>query len=189
MLRPYNSMAVQEMAKANSIGAKAGLKGGSWVGSPKIGLALAAGAPEGAIFEIGALRALDEALDGLDFNDLYFYVGVSAGAFLNANLANGLTTAQMCRAIVSHEPGEHPFIPENFFMPDWQAFVRSAGRMPRLVGEGLWDWASHLGSHSLFDSLLRLARGLPSAVFDNAPIRTYLAKIYNIKGRTDDFRE
>jgi NTE family protein len=159
------------------------------VRSPRIGLALAAGAPEGAIFEIGALRALDEALEGLDLHNLHVYVGVSSGAFLCANLANNLTTAQMCRAIVSHEPGEHPFIPETFFTPDWQAFLRGSGRVPKLLVESLWDWVTHLGDHSLLESLMRLSRALPVGVFDNEPIRTYLEKIYGIKGRTDDFRK
>ena len=103
---------------------RSGKGSNSKVRSPRIGLALAAGAPEGAIYEIGALRALDEALEGVDLNRLYIYVGVSAGAFLCANLANNLTTAQMCRAIVSHEPGEHPFIPETFFTPDWRTVLR-----------------------------------------------------------------
>ncbi len=159
------------------------------VRSPQIGLALAAGAPEGAIFEIGALRALDEALDGLDLNNLYAYVGVSAGAFLCANLANNLTTAQMCRAIISEDPGEHPFIPETFFTPHWRAFLRGGRRVPRLLVEGLWDWVTHLGDHSLLESLMRLSRALPLGLFDNEPIRAYLEKIYNIKGRTDDFRQ
>ncbi len=69
---------------------------------PKIALALAGGGLEGAIYEIGALRALDEACEGLDLNQLFRSVGVSAGAFIAACLANDLTTAQMCRAIVSH---------------------------------------------------------------------------------------
>lgn len=159
------------------------------VRSPRIGLALATGAPEGAIYEIGALRALDEALDGLDFNDMYIYVGVSAGAFLCANLANNLTTAQMCRAIVSHEPGEHPFIPETFFTPHWKAYLRSGGKLPKLIVEALWSWISHPGDRGLLESLMRLSRALPVGLFDNQPIRDYLEKIYNIKGRTDDFRK
>jgi NTE family protein len=159
------------------------------VRSPRIGLALATGAPEGAIYEIGALRALDEALEGIDFNDLFIYVGVSAGAFLCANLANDLTTAQMCRAIVSHEPGEHPFIPETFFTPHWKAYLRSGGKLPKLVVEALWSWMTHPGDRSLLESLLRLSRALPVGLFDNRPIRDYLQKIYNIKGRTDDFRK
>lgn len=157
--------------------------------SPRIGLALAAGAPEGAIFEIGALRALDEALEGIDLNNMFIYVGVSSGAFLCANLVNNLTTAQMCRAIVSQDPGEHPFIPETFFTPDWKAIVRGGGRVPWLLVESLWDWATHLGDHSLLESLMRLSRALPVGVFDNEPIRSYLETIYNIKGRTDDFRQ
>jgi NTE family protein len=161
----------------------------SKVRSPRIGLALAAGAPEGAIYEIGALRALDEALDGIDFNNMYIYVGVSAGAFLCANLANNLTTAQMCRAIVSPEPGEHPFTPETFFTPHWRSYLRSGGKVPKLLLQSLWNWASHLGNQSLLESLMRMSRALPVGIFDNRPIRAYLQKIYNIKGRTDDFRK
>lgn len=71
---------------------------GRHAATSKVGLALAGGGPEGSIYEIGAIRALDEALEGLDFNRLPVYVGVSAGAFIAACLANGLTSDQMCRA-------------------------------------------------------------------------------------------
>ena len=156
--------------------------------SAKIGLALAAGAPEGAIYEIGALRALDEALDGMDFNDLFIYVGVSAGAFLNANLANNLTTAQMCRAIVSHEPGEHPFSPETFFTPAMGELTRSSKQLPRLFREALWEYVRNFRDKTFLDSMTRLGQALPVALFDNEPIRQYLEKIWSIKNRTDDFR-
>ncbi len=157
--------------------------------SSKVGLALAAGAPEGAIYEIGALRALDEALDGLDLNNLFLYVGVSAGAFLNANLANNLTTAQMCRAIVSHEPGEHPFSPEIFFTPALRELARRSRRLPRLLTESLLDYARNLRDRTLLDSLTHLSHALPIGIFDNEPIRAYLEKIWSIKNRTDDFRK
>ncbi|HEX6902289.1 MAG TPA: patatin-like phospholipase family protein [Thermoanaerobaculia bacterium] len=159
------------------------------VRSPKIGLAVAAGAPEGAIYEIGALRALDEALDGVDFNDLFIYVGVSAGAFICANLANNLTSAQMCRAIISHEPGEHPFTPETFLTPDLKGYVHSGLKVPRLVGESLWDWVTDWRNQTLMESLTRVSRALPVGLFDNVAVRRYLEKIYGMKGRTDDFRK
>jgi predicted acylesterase/phospholipase RssA len=104
-------------------------------GVGKIGLAMAGGGPVGAVYEIGALRALDEVLEGVDFNDLHVYVGVSAGAFLAANLANGLTTKQMCRAIVKHEPGEHPFVAETFVRP---ALREMAGRTVMVPGRTMW---------------------------------------------------
>ena len=67
---------------------------------PRIGLALAGGGPLGAIYEIGALAALSESLEGVDFNDIDVYVGVSAGGFIAAGLANGITPHQMSRAFI-----------------------------------------------------------------------------------------
>jgi NTE family protein len=158
-------------------------------GTPCIGLALAAGAPEGAIYEIGALRALDEALDGIDFNNLAVYVGVSAGAFLNANLANDITTVQMVRAIVSHEPGEHPFVPETFFTPAFGSFWKGTRSVPGLLYDALRDYLRDPADQTLVESLLRLSRALPVGLFDNQPIRDYVEGIYAIKGRTNDFRK
>ena len=62
---------------------------------PKIGLALAGGGPLGAIYEIGALVALSEAIDGLDLNDMSVYVGVSAGGIVATGLAHYLTPHQI----------------------------------------------------------------------------------------------
>ncbi|MDY7094179.1 MAG: patatin-like phospholipase family protein [Acidobacteriota bacterium] len=154
-----------------------------------IGLALAGGGPGGAIYEIGALRALEEVLEGASLNDLDIYVGVSAGAFVGANLANQLTPSQMCRAIIKSEPGEHPFTPETFFTPAVGELLRRTLMVPGLFSEALVDYFREPGEITLRESLTRLARALPTAVFDNEPIRGYLENIYSLKGRTDDFRQ
>jgi len=167
--------------------AEAGKPAGSGVG--KVGLAMAGGGPEGAIYEIGALRALDEVLEGLDFNQLHVYVGVSSGAFLAANLVNDLTTKQMCRAIVKREPGEHPFMAETFLRPAVGEMAKRSAQVPRLVWEALLEYAQNPADIGLFDSMTRLTRALPVGVFNNEPIRKYLEAIYGIKGRTDDFRQ
>jgi len=155
----------------------------------KIGLALAGGGPEGSIYEIGAVRALDESIEGIDFNDLDIYVGVSAGAFITACLANDLSTAQLCRAIVKHEPGEHPFVPENFLTPAFGRFVRSGLKVPRLLAEAVWEMVKHPTETGLFEPMNRLSRALPVGIFKNEPIRSYLKKIFSMYGRTDDFRK
>lgn len=154
----------------------------------RIGLALAGGGPEGAIWEIGALYALDEALGGGVLGRFDVYVGVSAGAFLAANLVNGISAAQMCRAIVKHEPGEHPFTPETFFTPALSELARRGVSVPRLFAEALAAFAANPRDLSLLDSLTRLGRALPVGVFDNEPIRHYLRTIYTMKERSDDFR-
>ena len=161
----------------------------SHTSTAKIGLALAGGGPEGAIYEIGAIRALDESIEGLDLNDLHIYVGVSAGAVISSCLANNLSTAQMCRAIVKPEPGEHPFVPKNFLTPAVGEIVRSGLKVPRLLAEAFWKMLAHPAESGLFEPMTRLARALPVGVFKNDPIREYLAKIFSMHGRTDDFRE
>ena len=59
------------------------------------GLAMAGGGPAGAIYEIGAIRALEDAIDGLIFNEFDVFAGISAGAFISGNLVNGVTTAAL----------------------------------------------------------------------------------------------
>jgi NTE family protein len=61
--------------------------------APKIGLAIAGGGPVGAIYELGALRALDESIKGLKLHEIDVYVGVSSGALIAAGLANRISTA------------------------------------------------------------------------------------------------
>ncbi len=153
-----------------------------------VGLALAGGAPGGAIYEIGALRALDEALVGLDLRDCGCFVGVSAGAFLTSCLANGLSTAQQVRAIVKDEPGEHPFVPETFFKPALGELAGRLLRTPKLLSTALGDYVSRREKR-LLDALTVLGQAVPVGVFDNDPIRDYVARIFSIKGRTDDFTE
>ena len=91
---------------------------------PRMALALAGGGPLGAIYEIGTLMALAEALDGFDFNDLDAYVGVSAGGFIAAGLANGLSPAYLYRMFIDSDSAEFPFEPEMLLKP---AFGEYAG--------------------------------------------------------------
>ena len=47
--------------------------------------------------------ALEQSLDGLDLNRLYHYVGVSAGGFIAAGLANGMTARDLCAAFIEND--------------------------------------------------------------------------------------
>ena len=155
-----------------------------------VGLALAGGGPEGAIYEIGVLRALDDALDGLDLNDVPVTVGVSAGAFVGASLANGITTAQLVRSVVGEEPTEHPFRPELFLSPAFGEYLQRGLLVPGLVFDALRSVATEPGSSGFVSALVdRLSRAVPVGVFDNKPLRTYLEAVFREDGRTNSFRD
>jgi NTE family protein len=156
---------------------------------PRIGLALAGGAPEGAVYEIGALRALDEALGGVDWNGLFVYVGVSSGAALASCLANGVTPAELCRVLVGAEPGEPAFLADTFLQPSVAALARGGRALPRLVAEALWRYVKSPGQYTLLESLTLLTRALPVGFFDSEPLRAYLESVFARAGRTNDFRQ
>jgi predicted acylesterase/phospholipase RssA len=139
----------------------------------------------GAVYEIGALRALDEALAGVDFSDLDVYVGVSAGSLVASLLVNGFTPARLVRILAEQEPDD-PLLPAVFFTPAYGEWLRRAARIPWLALEAAWTLYQR---RNVFRAATRLAPALPAALFDNEPIRRSLEAAFSRNGRTDDFRK
>ncbi len=157
--------------------------------APRIGLALGGGGPLGGIYEIGALRALDEALDGLDFNNIDVYVGVNAGSFVAANLANQMTTAQLCRIFVRNEAEVHPFHPEVFYRPALREIGRRLLAVPGLLSTAVSRFVNHPYDQSLLEAMTILAQAAPAGLFDNEGLHEYLKRAFTMLGRTNDFRQ
>lgn len=153
-----------------------------------LGIVLGGGGPMGGVYQIGALRALDEALEGLDLNALDTYVGVNAGSFIAANLANQITPAQMCRIFVRNESDIHPFHPQVFYKPAIQEYMARAKAVPGLLFDALSNLARHPNDQSLLESLTVLAQAVPAGVFNNAGFHDYVSRSYTSLGRTNDFR-
>lgn len=156
--------------------------------APRISLALAGGGPLGAIYEIGALCALDEALEGLDFTRLDHYVGVSAGGFIAAGLANGMSPRELCAAFIECDDGaSEAFDPSWLMVPAYDEFARRAIMFPGLAASALWRLT--FGRKTWTQSIERLGPGLPTGMFSNAQIDQRLARVFSQPGRTNDFRE
>ncbi|MFZ3218881.1 MAG: patatin-like phospholipase family protein [Rhodoferax sp.] len=155
---------------------------------PKIALALAGGGPLGAIYEVGAMCALEESLNGLDFTKLHHYVGVSAGGFIAAALANGMSPRELCASFIENdsEPSE-TFDPSWLMEPAYSEFARRGIMLPGLVVSALWHLAT--GRKSLMSALEHLSPGLPTGVFSNQQVDTQLARLFSREGRTNDFRK
>jgi predicted acylesterase/phospholipase RssA len=155
----------------------------------RIGLAIAGGGPIGGMYELGALRALDEAIEGFDPTRLEVYVGVSSGAFLAAGLANRLSTAEMYRIFISGDSHEARFRPQIFLQPAFLEYFRRAMNIPSLA----YEWWRELltdptGSH-LSDVVGRLGGLIPTGIFDNVQIERFLREVFTSHGRSNDFRE
>jgi predicted acylesterase/phospholipase RssA len=171
--------------------ARAGASGGGAAAAPgrRIGIALAGGGPLGAIYEIGAVSALAEALEGIDFNDLYVYVGVSAGGFLAAGLANGMTPGQMARMFIESDAAEEPFHPEMLLRPAFREYASRLLSLPPLLLGALWKYASHPLDPHFMEAFQQLSRAIPTGIFNNEGIDEFLQRLFRHPGRSNDFRD
>jgi NTE family protein len=156
--------------------------------APRIALALAGGGPLGAVYEIGALCALEEVLEGVDFTRLEHYVGVSAGGFIAAGLANGMRPRAMCAAFIENDaPDGDVFDPAWLTVPAYGEFLDRIRRLPALALTALWH-ATWCGK-PLAQALEGMAPVLPAGLFSNDPIHQRLAAIFARAGRSNDFRD
>jgi predicted acylesterase/phospholipase RssA len=156
---------------------------------PRVGLALAGGGPLGAVYELGTLAALEESLEGIDLTALDVYVGVSAGGFIAAGLANGVTPAEMCRIFVESNSHEAPFDPAVLLRPAFREYAQRAASVPPLLLAAFWSYLSDPLGRGVYGALQRLGRAIPTGVFDNRGIDRFLKHAFAAPGRTNDFRE
>jgi len=156
----------------------------------KTALVLGGGGFTGGVYEIGALRALDLLTVNSSVNQFDVYVGTSAGAFIAALSANGVTPEEMMRVVTRQ--GQAPFKDINLndlLRPNLLEFARKGALLPwRAVGIAR-QIVSQRGAVSLLDVLLGFAEGLPSGAYTGEGIERYLRDVLSEPGRTDDFRE
>jgi predicted acylesterase/phospholipase RssA len=155
----------------------------------RIGLAVAGGGPLGGMYELGALRALDEAIANIDMTALDVYVGVSSGALIAAGLANRLDSVEMCRIFISGDSHEARFRPESFVRPAVFEYLRRAASVPGMLLGWFGDLAKNPFAPHLSDTLLRFGSLLPTGLFDNSAIEAFLRDVFTRGGRSNDFRE
>lgn len=156
-------------------------------GSPSIGLAIAGGGPVGAVYEIGALRALEESIDGLQLHHLDVYVGVSAGAFLAASLANGISCTELCRIFMGTQHAALKFVPELFLRPAYREYFERAVTMPSVLRDALTRIIRNPSSASSAELITELGRALPSGIYDNEQIHEFLEDSFNTHGKGNHF--
>jgi NTE family protein len=136
----------------------------------------------GALWEIGALRALDELLDR-SVLDLDLYVGVSGGAFVSTLLAAGVSPCEMYDEAVAGRPRGRTVPLFRLGLGEVLARSRQApGVLFRALVEAL---PGRTGS--LSDAALSLFELLPAGLLDGSGVRESVAEILKRRGVADDF--
>ena len=156
----------------------------------KTALVLGGGGFTGGVYEIGALRALDLLAANSSINQFDVYVGTSAGSFIAALCANGVSPEEMMRVVTRQ--GKAPFKDINLndlLRPNVVEFARKGALLPLRAASLARNVIGQWGAVSLMDVFLGLAEGLPSGAYTGAGIERYLHGVLSEPGRSDDFRK
>jgi NTE family protein len=155
----------------------------------KTALVLGGGAFTGGVYEIGALRALDLLSVNRTVNQFDVYVGTSAGSFIAALCANGVTPEEMMRVVTRQGPMPFRDIDVGTLLrPNFTEFVRKGAMMPLRALMLARQLIAHAGQVSVVDLAFGLAEALPSGLFSGSGIESYLHRVLSDPDRSDDFR-
>jgi predicted acylesterase/phospholipase RssA len=155
----------------------------------KTALVLGGGGFTGGVYEMGALRALDLLSVNKTVNEFDVYVGTSAGAFVAAAVANGVTPEEMMRVIVQQVPTPFPDARvSSLLKPNYREFVSRGVTFPIRFAQLLRRLARDLGQVTAVDLALGLAEILPSGLYSGEGIERYVSRILADPDRSDDFR-
>jgi predicted acylesterase/phospholipase RssA len=152
-------------------------------------LVLGGGGFTGGVYEIGALRALDLLSVNRTVNQFDVYVGTSAGAFVAAAVANGVTPEEMMRVIVQQVPTPFPDARISALLkPNYGEFLTKGVMLPLRLARVIRNLVQDLGQVSAVDVAVGLAEALPSGLYSGQGIERYVRTILSDPDRTDDFR-
>jgi predicted acylesterase/phospholipase RssA len=158
-------------------------------GSSKTALVLGGGGLTGGVYEMGALRALDLLSVNKTVNEFDVYVGTSAGSFVAAAVANGVTPEEMMRVIVQQVPTPFPDARvSSLLKPNYQEFLTRGAKFPLRFAHLLRTLLRDVGQISAVDIVLGLAEALPTGLYSGEGIESYVRRILSDPDRTDDFR-
>jgi NTE family protein len=155
----------------------------------KSALVLGGGGFTGGVYEIGALRAFDLLSVNRTVNQFDVYVGTSAGSFVAAAVANGVTPEEMMRVIVQQVPTPFPDARvSSLLKPNYSEFLTKGLMMPLRLVQLMRTLIKDLGQVSAVDLAIGLAGALPAGLYSGEGIERYVRRILSDPDRTDDFR-
>jgi predicted acylesterase/phospholipase RssA len=153
----------------------------------KTALVLAGGGLTGAVYEIGALRAINDLLVEGTVNDFDIFVGTSAGSLVASLLANGLSPEVMLQTIAGSHPAIRPMERREIFNFNVSQWLQWAAHLPRmLLGAGS-HYLRHWHDMTLFNFVWSLSNSLPAGIYDNRPLEEYLREVLEEEGRQNRF--
>ena len=158
-------------------------------GRDRIALVLAGGGVTGVVYEIGALRAIDDLLVDRSVNDFDVYVGTSAGAMVSSFIANGFTPREVMGLLNNQHPELSGINVGHIFQTNVAEIVQRVLRLPRILWNVGQEVVSNLGDVSLMDLLWQFAEVLPNGIYNGDSLDRYMRSLLEGAGGTNRFAQ
>ena len=146
----------------------------------------------GGVFEVGVLRALDQALGGGVVHALDIYAGASAGSIVATLLAAGLPPADMHRLIVAgaRNRWKLPALSrKNIYGIDLGVWLAAAALLPAKVVSGFVRGVLPGEGTRPADAVFDAIKWIPSGIFTNRPLGRYVDRVLRAVGKGTAFED
>jgi len=153
----------------------------------KTALVLAGGGLTGAVYEIGALRAIDDLLVDRTVNDFDIYVGTSAGAFVAAGMATGLSPETMLQSLEGDHPQVGALRRQHLFGLNGREFLQRFLSLPQTMLHAWAHYVRHADDMTILDMLLSLTEAFPSGLYDIGGLEGYARNLLESLGQSNRF--
>jgi NTE family protein len=157
--------------------------------SSKIALCLPGGGATGAMFQIGALAALEDGVDNLAERGFDLYVGTGSGASVSAVLAGGGSPARIYRAFLDPADTYFPLERKHVLKTDldeWRRTLVSGWRALRHGASSLFSRAVPTPA-ALWEELDRFFDSLPAGFFSLEAYEHFLEEFFVRRGIPNTF--
>jgi NTE family protein len=161
---------------------------------PRCAICLPGGGLTGALYQIGALAALQDGARGIDGQGFALYIGSATGATVAAVLAGGIPIDRAYRALL--DPGDNFFPLERnhilrLDLDEWQRTLRTSGVAIQHALVRLWSRRdAAAGPMHLFlqEQIDRLNDSLPAGIFTLDRYERFLAEFFLRRSIPNTFR-
>ncbi len=155
----------------------------------KTALVLAGGGLTGAVYEIGALRAIDDLLEDRSVSDFDIFVGTSAGSLGAAFIANGLSPQEMLQVIDNTHPLAHSIERKHIFNLDWRYYLEWGLKFPAKFAEACSNYLHNINDTTLFDLIWSLSEAVPAGIYDPAGLERFARQGFQDLGYSNSFKD
>ncbi|OLD65814.1 MAG: hypothetical protein AUI47_01240 [Acidobacteria bacterium 13_1_40CM_2_68_5] len=155
-----------------------------------LSLVLAGGGITGAMYEFGALQALDHFFEGsFRVNDFDIFVGTSGGAVVAALMANRVPPGEVGRAIIHNTDSPLNFKQDDILEIDWREIKGSLLKAMRMIPALFRYYRRNPRLFSIARALYALEENMPPGLYSLNKYQAYLKRLLTRPGCLNSFEE